>query len=248
MLFAVGQAILPAEASFARPRAGPGGTCADPEGLPPRKCGQSLHHTSRTTRNPMFPVALSGVFAVRAAFRYRKQNDAWQRYDPPFMTRVFPDGDRVRAVAVRCEAVHRCRSFRSRPPRGSRKGNSVGIRYCYLQWRRKRLGRRRTLAVARGLSQAYGNLPVLRHRNLLARIWKLKPCDTSAVTAGSPGSTAQSRCAGNPRYIHCPERRPPHAWDCSGPIQPAWSLAAWPDSIRDINIALSIDRHRQREI
>jgi hypothetical protein len=38
------------------------------------------------------PVALSGVFAVRAAFRYRKQTDRWHKYDPPFITRAVPDG------------------------------------------------------------------------------------------------------------------------------------------------------------
>jgi hypothetical protein len=52
------------------PGAGPGG---------PAQTKVCPTYTSRTTRNPMFPVALSGVFAVRAAFRYRKQNDAWQR-------------------------------------------------------------------------------------------------------------------------------------------------------------------------
>ena len=34
----------------------------------------------------MFPVELSGVFELRAATRYRKQYDSWQRYDPPRIT------------------------------------------------------------------------------------------------------------------------------------------------------------------
>ena len=38
----------------------------------------------------MFVVALSGVFDVRAATRYRLQYDLWHRYEPPFITRVTP--------------------------------------------------------------------------------------------------------------------------------------------------------------
>ena len=46
---------------------------------------------SRTHRKPILVVELSGVFDVRAATRYRLQYDSWQRYDPPFITRVLPD-------------------------------------------------------------------------------------------------------------------------------------------------------------
>ena len=48
--------------------------------------------TSRTQRKLMFVVALSGVFEVRAATRYRLQYDLWHRYDPPFITLVVPAG------------------------------------------------------------------------------------------------------------------------------------------------------------
>ncbi len=38
----------------------------------------------------MFDVALSGVFDVRAATRYRLQYDEWHRYEPPRVTFVSP--------------------------------------------------------------------------------------------------------------------------------------------------------------
>ncbi len=46
--------------------------------------GQSA---SRTHQKPRFPVELSGVLALRAATRYRKQYDLWHRYEPPRITR-----------------------------------------------------------------------------------------------------------------------------------------------------------------
>lgn len=49
----------------------------------------------------MCPVALSGVLCVRAATRHRLQYDAWQRYEPPLITR--PE-------AVALERVHRSRA------------------------------------------------------------------------------------------------------------------------------------------
>ncbi len=45
---------------------------------PPTR-GSAYTVASAATRNPMFPVELSGVFAVRAATRYRLQYDLWQR-------------------------------------------------------------------------------------------------------------------------------------------------------------------------
>jgi hypothetical protein len=53
----------------------------------------------------MFVVALSGVFEVRAATRYRLQYDRWQRYEPPFMIRARPCGGPVgfTRVAVWCQ-------------------------------------------------------------------------------------------------------------------------------------------------
>lgn len=53
----------------------------------PRSLGQ---HYSATVRKPMFPLAESGVFALRAATRYLLQYDAWQRWEPPRMTRPLP--------------------------------------------------------------------------------------------------------------------------------------------------------------
>ncbi len=37
-------------------------------------------------RKPMFEAELSGVFAVRAATRYRLQYDSWHKNEPPFIT------------------------------------------------------------------------------------------------------------------------------------------------------------------
>ena len=43
-----------------------------------------------TQRKPRLPVDESGVRAFRAATRYRRQYEAWQRYEPPRVTRWVP--------------------------------------------------------------------------------------------------------------------------------------------------------------
>ena len=56
---------------------------------------QIRFHASTTHRNPMLPVAESGVLELRAPTRYRLQYDSWQRYEPPRMTRDCPLGGPV---------------------------------------------------------------------------------------------------------------------------------------------------------
>ena len=60
----------------------------------------------------MFVVALSGVFDVRAATRYRLQYERWHRYEPPFITLCVPwggpTGFNVVAVRERPDGTSRC--------------------------------------------------------------------------------------------------------------------------------------------
>jgi hypothetical protein len=49
-------------------------------------------YKSRNTLKPMWPVEVSGAVPVRAALRYLRQYDSWQRYDPPFMTGIVGRG------------------------------------------------------------------------------------------------------------------------------------------------------------
>src|SRR3954447_3506511 len=70
-----------------------------------RRNSTTTNQRSRTQRKLILVVALSGVFEVRAATRYRLQYDRWQRYEPPFISRARPSGGPVgfTRVVVKCQ-------------------------------------------------------------------------------------------------------------------------------------------------